>query len=96
MAIKFRKKLKIAPGISLNLTSKGISSTSIGEKGVTVNTGGKKGTTLTTSLPGSGLSQSHNLSSASPEKPAPEKGIGMGKALLIGVGVLFVLLLIFG
>ena len=96
MAIKFRKKLKIAPGVSLNLTSKGISSTSIGGKGVTVNTGSKRGTALTTSIPGSGLSQTHNLSSAPSANPTPEKGIGIGKALLIGVAVLIVLLVIFG
>ena len=69
MAIKFRKKIKISPGISLNLTKKGISSTSIGGKGITLNAGGKKGATLTTSIPGSGLSQTRNLSSEKQARP---------------------------
>ncbi|MDP1776946.1 MAG: DUF4236 domain-containing protein, partial [Moraxellaceae bacterium] len=62
MAIKFRKRIKIAPGIKLNVTSKGVSSVSLGGKGITVNAGGKKGTQLTSSLPGTGLSSTHKLS----------------------------------
>ena len=92
MAIKFRKKIKISPGISLNLTKKGIS---IGGKGITLNAGGKKGATLTTSIPGSGLSQTRNLSSETEASPSTEKGLGMGKELLIGIALLIVVLVIF-
>ena len=55
MGFRFRKKVKIAPGIDLNLTKKGISSTSIGKKGATFNLS-KKGITQTIGLPGTGLS----------------------------------------
>ena len=57
MAVRFRKSIKIAPGIRLNISKGGIS-TSLGGKGATVNIG-KKGTRLTAGIPGSGLSASH-------------------------------------
>ncbi|WP_025328930.1 DUF4236 domain-containing protein [Bibersteinia trehalosi] len=53
MAFKFRKRIKIAPGITLNLSKKGVSTT-IGGKGASVNIG-KKGTYLNTSIPGTGF-----------------------------------------
>ena len=42
MAFNFRKSLKIAPGVKLNVTKKGISSLSVGKNGARVNVG-KKG-----------------------------------------------------
>lgn len=57
MGFNFRKSLKIAPGVRLNITKKGISSLSIGGKGARVNLG-KKGTRTTVGLPGTGLSYS--------------------------------------
>ncbi len=57
MGFRFRKSIKIAPGIRINLTKKGVSSVSIGKRGATVNVG-KKGTRGTVGLPGSGLSYS--------------------------------------
>ena len=57
MGFNFRKSLKIAPGISLNITKKGISSVSLGGKGARVNLG-KKGTRTTVGVPGTGLSYS--------------------------------------
>ena len=63
MGFRFRKSIKLAPGVRLNLTKKGISSLSVGKRGATVNVG-KKGTRGTVGLPGSGLSysayQAHN------------------------------------
>lgn len=100
MAIKFRKKIKIAPGVKLNVSSKGITSTSIGGKGLTLNVGGKKGAKLTTSIPGSGLSHTQNLSSpsatANSELRNESEGIGMAGLLLIGLGVLFLIIFVFG
>lgn len=58
MGFNFRKSLKIAPGVRLNITKKGISSLSIGGKGARVNLG-KKGTRTTVGLPGTGLSYSN-------------------------------------
>lgn len=58
MGINFRKRIKIAKGVYLNVGKKGVS-TSFGVKGLTVNSKGK----VTASLPGTGLSYSANLNS---------------------------------
>lgn len=56
MGLRFRKRIKIIPGIWLNLSKSGIS-TSDGGKGLTVNL--KKGNTKTTAgIHGTGLSYS--------------------------------------
>lgn len=56
MALRFRKSFKVAPGVRLNLSKSGIS-TSIGGKGLTANLS-KRGTRVTTSIPGTGISSS--------------------------------------
>lgn len=54
MGFRFSKRIKIAPGVSLNLSKSGIS-TSLGPRGAKVTLGhGKRRTTV--GLPGSGLS----------------------------------------
>lgn len=53
MAWNYRKRVKICPGVTLNLSKKGISTT-IGPKGANVNIG-KRGTYLNTGIPGTGL-----------------------------------------
>jgi len=64
MAIRFRKSIKLLPGVRINLSKTGIS-TSIGPRGASLNLrGGKK--RLTTSIPGTGFSQVHNLDSREP------------------------------
>ncbi|HCM0867995.1 TPA: DUF4236 domain-containing protein [Vibrio parahaemolyticus] len=60
MGFKFRKRIKIAPGLHVNLGKSGVS-TSIGKPGATVNIG-KKGVKATVGIPGSGLSYSQNIS----------------------------------
>jgi len=50
---KFRKKIKIAPGININISKSGVSST-FGPKGASVNVG-KKGAYLNTGIPGTGI-----------------------------------------
>ncbi|RKP47504.1 DUF4236 domain-containing protein [Trinickia fusca] len=52
----FRKRIKIAPGIHLNISKSGIS-TSIGGKGFTYNTRGH----VTASIPGTGMRFTHNI-----------------------------------
>ena len=54
MAFRFRRRVKLLPGVALNLSKSGIS-TSIGGKGATLNIS-KKGTRATVGLPGTGLS----------------------------------------
>jgi hypothetical protein len=56
MGFRFRKSIRIAPGIRINISKSGLS-TSIGRKGFTWNSRG----TLTVGIPGSGLSYRANL-----------------------------------
>ena len=57
MGFRFRRSIKILPGVRLNFGKRGIS-TSIGIRGAHV-TIGKTGTRTTVGLPGSGLSYTH-------------------------------------
>lgn len=57
MGFNFRKSLKIAPGIRLNITKNGISSVSLGGKCVRINRS-KKRTRIKVSVPSAGLSYS--------------------------------------
>ena len=57
MGFRFRKSIKILPGLKLNLTHKGITSASIGKPGASLNIG-KKGTRTSIRIPGTGLSYS--------------------------------------
>ena len=58
MGLRFRKIVRLAPGIRLNVSKRGLSSLSFGGKGLTYNIG-RKGTRGTIGKPGSGLSYSH-------------------------------------
>lgn len=53
MAIRFRKRIRLLPGVTLNLSKSGVSTT-VGPRGASVNIG-KRGTYLNTGLPGTGL-----------------------------------------
>lgn len=55
MGFKFRQRIKIAPGIHINIGKTGITSASIGKAGATLNVG-KKGVKATAGIPGTGLS----------------------------------------
>jgi len=54
----FRKSIKIAPGVRINLSKKGVSA-SLGTKGLTYNTRGR----VTASIPGTGIRYTQNLNS---------------------------------
>jgi hypothetical protein len=69
MAWSYRRRIKIIPGVHLNFSKNGIS-TSIGVRGASV-TFGKKGTYLNTSIPGLGLSNRQKLSDNSDSEPQP-------------------------
>lgn len=56
MALRFRKSVKVAPGIRLNFSKSGVS-TSIGGRGARVNIS-KRGVRTTAGLPGTGISYS--------------------------------------
>jgi hypothetical protein len=57
MGLRFRKSIKLFPGVTLNLSKNGISSISIGRRGATVNIN-RQGVKATVGVPGSGLSYS--------------------------------------
>jgi hypothetical protein len=69
MAFRLRKRIRLLPGIWLNVGKTGVS-TSIGGKGVTVNIG-KHGARTTVGVPGTGLSYtSRGVSTESPPQPS--------------------------
>ncbi len=72
MAFRFQKRVKIAPGVSLNFSKSGVS-TSLGPRGAKVNLS-SKGVRTTVGIPGTGLSWSeqNGWSGASKLKPANE------------------------
>ncbi len=67
MAFRFRRTLKVAPGIRLNLTKKG-ASVRVGPRGAGV-TMGTSGTTVSAGLPGTGLHTSKKLSHGTRKTP---------------------------
>lgn len=59
--MRFRKSIRLAPGVRINLSRSGVSTT-LGGRGASVNIG-RKGTRATVGMPGTGLSFSQQLSS---------------------------------
>jgi hypothetical protein len=62
MSLRFRKSIKIMPGVRINVSKSGIS-TSIGVKGATVNLKPGRKARATVGIPGTGLSYTTTLSS---------------------------------
>ena len=91
MAFRFQKRIKILPGVSVNLSKSGVS-TSVGPKGAKF-TVGRGQTRVTTGLPSTGLSNTKiikNTASTEPRPAAPETDT---KNLLIGIGFIAFLIL---
>lgn len=74
MAWRYRKRIKIAPGVNVNVSKRGVS-TSIGTRGASVNVG-KNGAYLNTGIPGTGLYNRQKISGSHEgsknEKSSPE------------------------
>ena len=68
MAWSFRKRIRIAPGVHINLSKSGVS-TSFGPKGAKI-TVGPKGTYLHTSIPGTGFYNRQKIGPAPEGRPA--------------------------
>ena len=64
MGFRFRKTIKLLPGLRLNLSKSGVSA-SVGKAGATVNIS-DKGVRGTVGLPGTGISYTERLSSGEP------------------------------
>ncbi|WP_313461684.1 DUF4236 domain-containing protein [Pseudomonas nitroreducens] len=60
MGFRFRKSIKVAPGIKLNISKGGVSTT-VGKRGASVNVG-KKGVHTNAGIPGTGLSYRTKIS----------------------------------
>mgnify|MGYP000163737350 CR=1 FL=1 len=104
MGFRFQKRIKILPGVSINLSKSGVS-TSVGPPGAKVTFGNGK-TRTTVGLPGTGISHTSVVSDRSDTHPIPSAApsvIGsifgvLGGVLigLIGGVALFFVSLVFG
>lgn len=103
MAWGFKKRLKIAPGIHLNVGKTGVS-TRIGPRGAGV-TLGKQGIHASATAPGTGLSvrkrigapQPGQMQDAEPATDMPAKSSGKVFLIILGIiGAAFSLLMILG
>lgn len=92
MALRFRKSFKIAPGVRINVSKSGVS-TSVGGKGFTANLS-KRGTRVTTSIPGTGLSSS-KLYRSEKVQGAQAQAAPLWANFIVGLAVLGFLLWIF-
>jgi hypothetical protein len=98
MGFRFRRSVKILPGIRLNFGSRGIS-TSIGVRGAHV-TFGRTGTRTTVGLPGTGLSYTHldrphrSVSTPMTAQPNSDAEIPQGSARrgFLWIGIIVVIL----
>lgn len=92
MAFRFQKRIKLLPGVTINLSKRGVS-TSLGVKGARITKGhGKTRTTL--GLPGSGISHTSIATNASAPQPpeqarppavaARRKGLAHALGMLVG------------
>jgi hypothetical protein len=71
--MRFRKSVKIAPGIKINLSKSGVSTT-IGGKGISANIG-SRGAFLNTGIPGTGISARHKLAGGTAQGGSLEANI---------------------
>ena len=88
MAWNYRKRVKIAPGVHLNFSKNGVS-TSIGPKGAKV-TFGKNGTYMSTSIPGTGLYSRQKISGGRGTSTNKENSIdqnGCSGCIIVGVSL---------
>ncbi len=87
MGFRFRRSIKVLPGLRLNATLKGISA-SIGGKGVrhTVGTAGKR---TTVGIPGTGVS--YTAEQRRRKKAAPAEGEAGTGSVMLGLIVLIVI-----
>lgn len=96
MGFRFRRSIKILPGVRLNFSKSGVS-TSIGVPGATVNLS-KKGTRTTVGVPGTGVSYTETSARHKPTpEPAPDRGSdGDGTWFLWAIAVLAAGMVLYG
>lgn len=94
MGWRFRRSVKVLPGVRLNVSKSGIS-TSIGGPGATLNIG-PKGTRQTVGLPGSGVSYSTFTPKGQGHAQGPGSGKGSGLGGCAVISIALVLLVMIG
>ncbi len=70
MGFRFFRRIKVAPGLTLNLSKSGVS-TSVGVRGARLTFGGKRGPRATVGIPGTGLSYTETLKAHEQAVQAP-------------------------
>lgn len=70
MAWRYRRSVKVLPGVRLNFSKRGVSTT-VGVRGASVNFG-KRGTYLNTGIPGTGLYNRQRIADAHARSSAPK------------------------
>jgi hypothetical protein len=90
LPLQFKKRIRLLPGVWLNLGKSGVS-TSIGGHGATVNFG-RRGTRTTVSVPGTGLSYTNlNPGLQIPLTSAvPRRNSGIAKWVAVGLWVFLI------
>jgi hypothetical protein len=78
MGFRFRRSVRLAPGLRLNLSKTGVSAT-LGRPGASVNVG-RRGVRGTVGLPGTGLSYEARLDQG---RAGRRIGVGAGVVVLI-------------
>lgn len=73
MGLRYRKQIKVTPGVKLNLSKSGVS-TSLGKPGSTVNLS-SRGVKTTVGIPGSGISYSKTYSGKKQSRRRPAREI---------------------
>ena len=92
MGFRFRRSVRLLPGIRLNFSTRGVS-TSVGGRGFTLNFG-KRGIRTTVGIPGTGISYSEMLTrneagNGSPPAAPAGRSFGWGTVLFIVLAVVF-------
>jgi hypothetical protein len=85
MTWRFRRSIKVAPGVRLNISKSGIS-TSLGVPGATVNFG-RRGARATAGIPGTGLSFSQQISTPPATGPRGTRHSAWWVALVVVIGL---------
>lgn len=70
MGLRIRTRIKLIPGVTLNLSKSG-TSVSVGGKGITINKS-KRGIRTTASIPGTGISYSQYVKNSTKKAAEPE------------------------
>lgn len=89
--MRFRKSIRLAPGVRINLSGSGVSTT-LGGRGASVNVG-KRGTRATVGLPGTGISFSQRVGGGRVGAGASNAGSAQGGGCA-GVGCLGLIVLV--